>query len=194
MEVILLEKIPNLGDLGDLVTVKPGYGRNYLVPQKKAVFASEDAKEKVEEARRKLAAEEAKRVEVAKAKADLAPREVSITRLANTEGHLFGSVTGADIAEAMTEAESGAAIEKSEVYLTDGAIKNVGVFSAEIILHPDVRFDISVNVIGEEGEAPDDLEIATSEFEEAQPQADETPAEESAEDANAAENEAEEKA
>ncbi|MFT5258771.1 MAG: large subunit ribosomal protein L9 [Saprospiraceae bacterium] len=158
MEVILLERIQNLGDLGELVNVKPGYGRNYLVPQQKAVFASEDAKEKVEEARRRLAEEESKRIEVAQAKAELAVREVTITRLANAEGHLFGSVANTDVAEAMTEA--GQAIEKSEVYLVDGPFKEVGVYAAEIILHADVRFDMVINVEGEEGEMPEGFESA----------------------------------
>ncbi len=152
MEVILLERIQNLGDLGELVNVKPGYARNFLVPQQKAVFASEDAKGKVEEARRRLAEEEFKRKEVAQAKADLAVREVTITRLANAEGHLFGSVANTDVADAMTEA--GQSIEKSEVYLVDGPYKEVGTFAAEIILHADVRFDIVINVEGEEGEMP----------------------------------------
>ena len=165
MDVILLERIQNLGDLGEMVSVKAGYGRNYLVPQGKAVYASADAKEKVEEARRNLAEQEAKRLDVAQAKAALAAREVSITRLANTEGHLFGSVTNADIAEAITEA--GQQVEKSEVYLNEGAIKVVGKFGAEVILHSEVRFDVVVNVIGEEGEAPEDLEIASDEFAEA---------------------------
>lgn len=152
MEVILLERIQDLGDLGELVNVKPGYARNFLVPQQKAIFASEGAKEKVEEARRRLAEEESKRKEVAQAKADLAVREVTITRLANAEGHLFGSVTNTDVAEAMTEA--GQAIEKSEVYLVDGSFKEVGEYAAEIILHAEVRFDIVINVEGEQGEMP----------------------------------------
>ncbi len=175
MEVILLERIQNLGDLGEMVNVKAGYGRNFLVPQGKAVFASADAKEKVEEARRKLAEQEAKRVEVAEAKAELAIKEVSITRLANIEGHLFGSVTNVDIAEAITEA--GTIIERSEIYLTDGAIKMVGIFSAEVILHPDVRFDVTINVIGEEGEAPEEIEMATESFDE-EPEVDQPEAEE----------------
>ncbi len=159
MEVILLERIQNLGDLGELVNVKPGYARNFLVPQQKAVFASEDAKEKVEAARRRLAEEESKRLEVAQAKADLAVREVTISRLANAEGHLFGSVANTDIAEAMTEA--GQLIEKSEVYLVDGPYKEVGEFSTEIILHPEVRFDVVITVEGEEGEMPEGFESVT---------------------------------
>lgn len=157
MDVILLETVRGLGTLGELVSVKPGYGRNYLVPQKKAVYATEDAKEKVEEARRKLAKEEVKRIEVAKARAELAARAVSITRLANPEGHLFGSVANVDIAEALSTDD--VTIEKAEVNLPEGAFKEVGQYTAEIILHADVSFDVTVDVIGEQGEVPEGLEV-----------------------------------
>jgi len=150
MDVILLENIRNLGDLGELVSVKPGFGRNYLIPQKKATFASEDAKDKVEQARRDLAQREVERLDVAKARAELATRSVSITRLVNTEGHLFGSVTNVDIAEAMSNDD--VTIEKSEIYLTDGAFKEVGQYSAEVILHTEVRFNVAVDVVGEESD------------------------------------------
>ncbi len=156
MEVILLERIQNLGDLGELVKVKPGYARNFLVPQQKAVFASEDAVAKVEEARKRLAEEESKRAEVAKARAELAVREVTITRLANPDGHLFGSVTNIDVAEAMSEGDQ--TIERAEVYLVDGPFKEVGEYAAEIILHAEVRFDVVVKVEGEEGEMPEGFE------------------------------------
>lgn len=148
MDVILLENIRNLGELGELVSVKPGFGRNYLIPQKKAVFASVDAKEKVQQARRNLAQQEVERLEVAKARAELATRAVSITRLANAEGHLFGSVANVDIAEAMSNDEI--TIQKAEVYLVDGAFKEVGQHSAQIILHTEVRFDVTIDVVGEE--------------------------------------------
>lgn len=150
MDVILLENIRNLGQLGDLVSVKPGFGRNYLVPQKKAMYASEDAKEKVEQARINLAKQEAERLDVATARAALATRAISVTRLVNAEGHLFGSVVNTDIAEAMTTDE--VTIEKSEVYMTDGAFKEVGQFTVEVILHTDVRFNVTVDVVGEESD------------------------------------------
>ncbi len=153
MEIILLEKIQNLGDLGELVNVKNGYARNYLIPQKKAMRATEDAKTQVEERRRQLAEEESKRVEVARARADLAVKEISVSRLCSEEGKLYGSVTPADIADSVTEA--GTRIEKSEVFLPEGPIKNTGDFTADIILHPEVRFQVAVNVVGEEGAAPD---------------------------------------
>lgn len=156
MDVILLENIRNLGKLGDMVSVKPGFGRNYLVPQKKAIYASEDAKEKVEQARINLAKQEAKRLDVATARAALATRAVTITRLANTEGHLFGSVANTDIAEAMSTDDL--SIEKSEVYMADGAFKEVGQFTVEVILHTDIRFNVTVDVVGEESDV-DGLEV-----------------------------------
>jgi len=151
MEVILLEKIQNVGELGELIRVKNGYARNYLIPQKKAVRATEDAKALVEEKRRQLAEEESKRVEVAKARADLAVRKISVTRLCSEEGKLYGSVTSSDIARTITEA--GTRIERSEVFLPDGPIKQTGGFEADVILHSEVRFIVKVNVAGEEGVA-----------------------------------------
>ena len=154
MEVILLEKIQNLGDLGSLVNVKNGYARNYLIPQKKAVRATEEAKALVEERRRALAEEESKRLEASQARADLAIREISVTRLCGEEGRLYGSVTPADIATIMTEA--GTRIEKSEVFLPAGPLKNTGEFEADVILHPEVRFTVKVNVVGEQDGEPVD--------------------------------------
>ena len=148
MEVILLERIQNLGDLGELVDVKPGYARNYLIPQKKAMRATEDAKEEVEKRRRELAEQEAKRLEGAKARAELAIKEVSVTRLVGEEGRLFGSVTQADIAKAMTESGE-VEIAKSEITLPEGPIKQVGDYDVEVILHPEVRFTVQVVVVGE---------------------------------------------
>ena len=147
MEIILLEKIRNLGDLGDTVKVANGYARNFLIPGKKAMRATEEAKAEVEERRRQLAEEESKRQEVARARADLAVREVTITRLAGESGKLYGSVSPADIAEALTEA--GCRIEKSEILQPDGPIKQPGEFVAEVILHPEVRFEVKVTVLGE---------------------------------------------
>ena len=152
MEIILLEKIQNLGDLGELVNVKNGYARNFLIPQKKAVRATEDAKSLVEDRRRQLAEEESKRLEAAKARSELAVKEISVTRLCGEEGHLYGSVTPADIAEIITEA--GTRIERSEVFLPDGPLKNTGSFTADVILHPEIRFEVTVNVVGEESSTP----------------------------------------
>ncbi|NKB76770.1 MAG: 50S ribosomal protein L9 [Gammaproteobacteria bacterium] len=154
MEIILLEKIQNLGDLGDAVNVRNGYARNFLIPQKKAVRATDEAKAKVEERRRQLAEDEGKRLDGARARAELAVKSISLTRLCGEEGQLYGSVSPADIAEAMTE--GGTTIEKSEVFLPEGPIKQTGDFNADVILHPEVRFTISITVVGEEGAAPED--------------------------------------
>ena len=147
MEIILLEKIQNLGDLGDTVKVANGYARNFLIPQKKAMLATDEAKARVEDRRRQLAGEESKRVEVAKARADLGLREITVTRLAGEAGKLYGSVSPVDIAEALNEA--GSRIEKSEVFQPDGPIKQTGEFTAVVILHPEVRFEVKVTVVGE---------------------------------------------
>ena len=93
MDLILLERIQNLGELGDIVSVKSGYGRNFLIPQGKAVPASSDAKEKVEARRRELAQLDSERLDAAKAKAALLPERLTVKRLAGEEGKLFGSVT-----------------------------------------------------------------------------------------------------
>ncbi|MFT3756312.1 MAG: 50S ribosomal protein L9 [Pseudoxanthomonas sp.] len=148
MELILLQKVTNLGGLGDKVKVKPGYGRNYLVPQGKAVPATAD----------NVAAFEAKRAEYeaqAKAihdeaearKAKLEGASVTIKANASTEGKLFGSVGPRDIAEAFTAA--GLPLEKSEVVLGEGAFRNIGEFEVGIKLHADVETTVKVVVEAE---------------------------------------------
>ncbi len=147
MEIILLEKVQNLGDLGASVKVANGYARNFLIPQKKAMRATEEAKIKVEERRRQLAQEEGKRREVAQARADLTARKITITRLVAEGGNLYGSVSPTDIAEALTT--DGVSIGKSEVFQPDGPVKQAGKFAAEIILHPEVRFSVDIIVAAE---------------------------------------------
>ena len=153
MEIILLEKIRNLGELGDAVNVKNGYARNFLLPQKKAVRATADAKASVEERRRQLAEEHGQQLDSARARAGLAVRQVELVRLCAEEGRLYGSVSAADIAKAMTEAmaDSGIQIDKSEVVLSDGAIKQTGEFEGEVVLHPEVRFGVRI-VVSEQQE------------------------------------------
>ena len=151
-EIILLEKVRGLGDLGETVRVANGYARNFLIPRKKAVIATPEAKSQVEERRRQLAQQESKRVEVAQARADLAAREITLTRLARDTGDLYGSVSPADIAEALEAA--GARIEKSEILQPDGPIKRTGQFDAEVILHPEVRFTVQIHVQGGGSNAP----------------------------------------
>lgn len=149
MEVILLDRIQNLGELGDLVKVKNGYARNYLIPQKKAMPATADAKAKVEERRKELAKQAEERRASCQARADLVSRSVSLARKVSDEeeGSLFGSVTPADIAEAMSTDD--AVIERSEVAMPDGPIKSLGNYEIDVILHPEVRFTVAVEVTAE---------------------------------------------
>ena len=165
MEIILLEKIRNLGDLGETVRVANGYARNYLIPQKKAMRATAEAKAVVEERRRQLAEEESRRLEVAQARAGLLAREITVTRLAGEGGKLYGSVSSADIAQALSE--GGAAVDKAEVEQADGSIKHTGRFAAEVVLHPEVRFAVQVSVLAEgqeeaATEATDEAEVSAA--------------------------------
>jgi large subunit ribosomal protein L9 len=148
MELILLQKVTNLGGLGDKVKVKPGYGRNFLVPQGKAVPATAA----------NIAEFEAKRAEYeAKAKALLSGAEgrkarlegksVTIAANASTEGKLFGSVGPRDIAEAFTAA--GYELNKSEVVMGEGPIRKTGEFDVLVHLHADVELTVKVNVVPE---------------------------------------------
>ncbi len=149
MEIILLDRIQNLGDLGDLVNVKPGYARNYLIPQKMAVPATKDAKQQVEERRKELAKMSEERQASSKARADLATRSVVLKRkVANEEGHLFGSVTPQDVAECISTDD--VTIERSEVAMPDGPVKQLGSYEIDVILHPEVRFTVSLEVVAEQ--------------------------------------------
>jgi large subunit ribosomal protein L9 len=148
MKLILLQKVVNLGGLGDTVSVKPGYGRNFLVPQGKAVPATAA----------NVAMFEAKRAEFqAKADAVLADAqkrleglegaEVTIAANASTEGKLFGSVGNRDIAEALTAA--GHKVEKSEVVMGEGPIRRTGEFEITVNLHAEVSTKVKVHVVAE---------------------------------------------
>ena len=145
MEVILLEKIQNLGSLGDHVNVKPGYARNFLIPYGKAVWATEEARSKVEKRRIELAKLEEERLDVARAKAELLPEQIVVVRKASEEGKLYGSVSPSDIAEAL--ADKGITIGRSEVSLPSGTIKELGETSLDILLHPEIRATILVKVV-----------------------------------------------
>ena len=144
MDIILLEKISNLGELGDLVSVKPGYARNFLVPQSKAVWATADAKTRVDERRRELAQLDAERLEVAQAKSDLLPAGLTLQRKAGEEGRLFGSVAAPDVIDSL--AEMGITVQRSEVSMPNGPIKEIGQHTIEVILHSEVRKTLDVNV------------------------------------------------
>ncbi len=149
MEVILLENIGNLGNLGDKVDVKSGYGRNFLIPQGKAVPATEDNVAKFEARRAELeaAAAEARAGAEARAEAINALGLISITANAGEEGKLFGSVGTRDIAEAVTAA--GAEIDKAEVRLPEGALRELGEYEVAIQLLGDVTASVAVAVIPE---------------------------------------------
>lgn len=149
MEVILLEKVQNLGDLGDLVNVKPGYARNYLVPQGKATFATEDNKAEFEQRRQALQQAAEQRLGEARARAEkLEGLVVEISRKASEEGKLFGSVSTVDISEVVSS-DSGE-LEKSEIQLVEGPLKTVGEHEVGVSLHPGVNFNIKVIVVAEE--------------------------------------------
>lgn len=148
MEIILLEKVANLGALGDIVKVKDGFGRNFLIPQGKAKRATESNKAEFEARRVELEKQQADILAAAKVRADkLAGQTVEIAQKAGEDGRLFGSVTNHDIAAALTVA--GTELSKSEVRLPNGSLKAVGEFPVSIALHHDVVVDITVKVIAE---------------------------------------------
>lgn len=149
MEVILLEKVQNLGDLGDLVRVKAGYARNYLVPKGIATPATEENKAAFEKRRKELEKAAGAKLQEAQARAEkLSGAAVEISRKASEEGRLFGSVSTIDIADAMNEA--GHDLAKSEIQLSEGPLKVVGEHEVGVSLHPEVHFTIIVKVLAEE--------------------------------------------
>lgn len=148
MNVILLEKINKLGDLGDQVSVKAGFGRNYLLPQGKALPATEANVKMFEERRAELEAAAAESLGAANARAEaLSGKEVVIVRKAGDEGRMFGSVTNTDVAEALTAA--GNEVAKREVRMPEGAIRELGEYEIEIHLHTDVNTTVKVIVEAE---------------------------------------------
>jgi large subunit ribosomal protein L9 len=148
MDIILLEKIPNLGSLGDKVTVKPGYGRNYLIPQGKAVAATAEKIKQFEDRRADLERKAAETLAAAQARAaSIAALSVTITHKAGDEGRLYGSIGTKDIAEAVTAA--GVAIEKQEVRLPTGPIRHTGQYEIGIQLHGDVVAILPLTVAAE---------------------------------------------
>lgn len=149
MQVILLEKVVNLGDLGDVVRVRNGYARNFLIPNKMARRATADAIAEFETRRAELEKAQADRLAAAEAlAAKMADLRIEITQKAGVDGRLFGSVTTMDIAAALA-AQGFDSIAKSQVRLVDGALKAVGEFPAQIVLHPDVTVDVTVAVVGD---------------------------------------------
>ncbi len=154
MEVILLERVGRLGTVGDVVKVKNGYGRNYLLPQKKALRATEDNKKVFEGRRAELEAANAKAREHAGKKAEkLQNISVKLIRQASEDGKLYGSVTVRDIAEAVQA--DGHDLERRQ-FILDATIKNTGSYGARIVLHPEVIIPLKVIVMRNEAdiEAP----------------------------------------
>lgn len=149
MQVILLEKVVNLGNLGEVVRVRDGYARNYLIPQKIARRATDAALKEFEARRAELEKAQAEKLAAAQATgAKLADHSLVISQKAGVDGRLFGSVTTMDIAAALHK-EGFPTIEKSQVRLPDGALKAVGEFPVSVALHADVVVDITVVVQGE---------------------------------------------
>jgi large subunit ribosomal protein L9 len=149
MEVILLEKVHKLGDLGDQVKVKPGYGRNFLIPSGKAVSATQDNIAKFEAKRTELETQQQKTLDEATARAEkLNGVSVTITRRAREEGKLYGSVGTVDIADAVKEA--GVELAKNEVHLPDGPLHTTGEYEVGISLPADVEAKVKVIVVAEE--------------------------------------------
>jgi large subunit ribosomal protein L9 len=148
MEVILLTKVQNLGALGDKVKVRPGYGRNFLVPQGKAVPATEANTAEFEKRRAEYQAKaDASRSDADARKEKLADAKVTIAANASTEGKLYGSVGPRDIAEAFTAA--GFPLEKSEVVMGEGPLRRTGEFDVNVHLHADVETTVKVVVVPE---------------------------------------------
>ena len=148
MQVILLEKVGNLGGLGDVVKVKDGFGRNFLIPQGKAKRATEANKAEFAARRAELEKQQAAILAVAQARGEkLEGFVVSIAQKAGVDGRLFGSVTNGDIAEALVAA--GHEVVKASVRLPNGPLKTVGDHAVSVALHHDVVVNITVSVVAE---------------------------------------------
>ena len=148
MQVILLEKVTNLGGLGDIVKVKDGYGRNFLIPQGKAKRATEANKAEFAAKRAELEKKQAEILAAAQARAEkLAGFMLQISQKAGVDGRLFGSVTNHDIAEALTA--QGFEVSKSEIRMPNVPLKTIGDHPVSVAPHADVVVDITVSVLGE---------------------------------------------
>jgi len=149
MQIILMERVVNLGGLGDVVKVKDGYARNFLIPQGKAKRATEANRKIFEEKRAELERVQAEAIAAAQAQADkIEGLMLQITRKTGVDGRLFGSVSTHDIAEAL-EAQ-GFKVEKGAIRLPEGPLKTVGDTPVQIALHTDVVATVTVSVLGEQ--------------------------------------------
>ena len=148
MQIILLEKVVNLGNLGDVVRVKDGYARNFLIPQRKARRATATAMADFEAKRAELETAAAAKLAVATVAGEkLSGLTVQISQKSGVDGRLFGSVTNSDIAEVLTK--QGFAVEKSQIRMPHGPLKIVGDHHISVALHTDVVVDVIVAVLGE---------------------------------------------
>ena len=148
MQIILLEKVVNLGNLGDIVKVKDGYARNYLIPSGRARRATEAAKAEFEAKRAELEKAAAAKLAEAQAQGEkLAGTAVKLTQKAGVDGRLFGSVTNHDVADELNKL--GYKVAKSQVRMPSGPIKVVGDSTVSVALHTDVVVEINVTVYGE---------------------------------------------
>ena len=149
MELILLEKIINLGELGDIVNVKDGYGRNFLIPQGKAKRATVSNKADFEVKRAEIEKQQAALLKSAQKRAKaLEAFVLEVKQKSGMDGKLFGSVTNVDITEAINN--GGHEVVKAEIRMPDGPIKNTGEHIVTLNLHQEINVEIKVNVIGEE--------------------------------------------
>ncbi len=151
MKLILLENVYNLGGLGETVNVRPGYGRNFLLPRGKAVPATPENVEKFESQREELMRQANEKLGVAEARKEAIDgiEELRFEVALSPEGRLYGSINPQEIAGKLTE--MGFAVEKAEVDMPDGPIREPGEFTVVLILHADVQTEVKVVVVGEEG-------------------------------------------
>lgn len=155
MEVILLERVGRLGTVGDVVRVKDGYGRNFLLPQNKALRATKESKALFEEKRAGIEAANAEsRAKAQKQAETLKGTSVTLVRQASEDGKLYGSVTVRDIAESLTEQKL--PIERRQLELA-ATIKNTGTYTARVVLHPEVILTVPVYVVRNESDIPQEL-------------------------------------
>ena len=151
MQVILLERVENLGQMGDVVAVRPGYARNFLLPRQKALRATKENVAHFETRKKELEAQNLKRREEAeKVAVKMEGLKISLIRQASEAGHLYGSVTARDIADGVTA--KGFKIDRNQVSL-DRAYKTLGLFPIKVALHPEVAVDVTINIARSEEEA-----------------------------------------
>ena len=149
MEVILKEDIKNLGEIGDVVSVKPGYGRNFLVPQGKAVFATADNLKNLEQQKEELRKKQEGELSLLREKAQIFEGlKLTIEANVTEEGTLYGSIGTIDIANAANE--KGIELERSYINMPDGPIKTIGSHDVELLFHPEIQVIINVEVVGGE--------------------------------------------